>query len=69
MGPNRKICKCMHVYEAQLIAAIKSEGTFDLETLKEFTFAGKGCGTCGEDIEKVIREYQQQQDAKLRCQP
>lgn len=56
MDNNEIICNCMQVTRGDIIKAIKEKSLQTLEEVGEETQAGTGCGSCLEDIEKILKE-------------
>ena len=56
MDSNEIICNCMQVTRGDIVKAIKDKALQTLEEIGEETEAGTGCGSCLEDIEKILKE-------------
>ena len=56
MDNNEIICNCMQVTRGTIVKAIKEKNLQTLEEIGEETEAGTACGSCLEDIEKILKE-------------
>lgn len=52
---KRIICFCYSVTEEEIIKAIK-EGAQSLMDIRKKTMANTGCGGCGEDVKRLLRD-------------
>jgi NAD(P)H-nitrite reductase large subunit len=50
-----RICYCMKIHRQELRSAI-SAGAHTVETLRQSTSAGTGCGTCRSELLALLRE-------------
>jgi len=48
------ICNCLNVSEHEIVQAIKEQGALTLQDIEDITGAMSGCGSCTEDIEKIL---------------
>jgi len=51
---GRVICRCFGVTEVEMTRAIKENDLRTVEQVTNFTKAGGGCGSCVEDIQKLL---------------
>lgn len=51
---GKLICKCFGITDTQILKAIKENGLTTLEEVTNFTKAGGACGTCLDDIAKIL---------------
>jgi len=56
MDRNEIICNCMQVTRGEIIDAIKEKGLQTVMEVGDETEAGTACGSCVEDIEKILKE-------------
>lgn len=56
MDRNEIICNCMQVTRGEIIDAIKEKGLQTVMEVGDETEAGTACGSCIEDIEKILKE-------------
>ncbi len=56
MDRNEIICNCMQVTRGEIIDAIKDKGLQTVMEVGDETEAGTACGSCVEDIEKILKE-------------
>ena len=55
MNKDEKVCYCFNVTVGDIEKAIK-DGADSLNSVKQATKAGNGCGRCSANVEKVILE-------------
>ncbi len=53
---NEIICNCMQITRGEIIDAIKEKNCKTVEDVSDETQAGTGCGSCIEDIEKILKD-------------
>ena len=56
MDRNEIICQCMQVSRGDIIDAIKEKECVTVQDIGDETEAGTACGSCIEDIEKILKE-------------
>jgi len=56
MDRNEIICNCMQVTRGEIIDAIKDKGLQTVMEVGDETEAGTACGSCVEDVEKILKE-------------
>ncbi len=56
MDRDEIICNCLQVTRGEIIDAIKEKSCQTVGEISEETGAGTGCGSCIEDIEKILKE-------------
>ena len=55
---GRLICACEHIYEQDLVDIVVSCHVDSYANLKEYSQAGRACGRCKKDIDKIIASSQ-----------
>jgi NAD(P)H-nitrite reductase large subunit len=56
MDSNEIICNCMQITRGEIVKAIKEKGLQTLSEIGDETEAGTGCGSCHEELEKILKE-------------
>ena len=56
MDNNDIVCNCMEISKGEIVEAIKSEKLKTLDEVGDSTEAGTACGSCHDDIEKILKE-------------
>jgi NifU-like protein len=63
IGENeRVVCKCFNVTESVILKAIKVNKLKTVEEVTNFTKAGGGCRQCLGEIDKIIKDYWEQEE-------
>lgn len=63
IGENeRVVCKCFNVTESAILKAIKVNKLKTVEEVTNFTKAGGGCRQCLGEIDKIIKDYWEQEE-------
>ncbi|HOI41630.1 MAG TPA: Fe-S cluster assembly protein NifU [Elusimicrobiales bacterium] len=63
IGENeRVVCKCFNVTESAILKAIKVNKLRTVEEVTNFTKAGGGCRQCLGEIDKIIKDYWEQEE-------
>jgi bacterioferritin-associated ferredoxin len=55
--PERVVCRCLNVTEAEVIAAITTRGVRTLKELRLITEAGDGCTCCHRELNAYLAIY------------
>ena len=56
MDEGEILCKCFGVTDTRIRRVIRENNLKTLEQVTNYTKAGGGCGSCEEDIEKILKE-------------
>ncbi|MFH1412023.1 MAG: Fe-S cluster assembly protein NifU [Candidatus Omnitrophota bacterium] len=67
VGEERMICKCFSVTDQKIIRAIKENNIRTVGGVTHYTKAGGGCGKCIPEIEKLLAEFWEKNDAKCKA--
>ncbi len=51
------ICKCLEVYKSDIINAIVQNNLQSVTEIIDETQAGSGCGSCIDELEKLLELY------------
>ena len=51
-----EVCTCNNIYKSTIVKAILEKGLKTLEEVQDETTAGTVCGSCCDDIEKILKE-------------
>ncbi len=63
IGENeRVVCKCFNVTESAILKAVKVNKLKTVEEVTNFTKAGGGCRQCLGEIDKIVRDYWEQEE-------
>ncbi len=63
-NPQKIICNCFGVSEAEIINAIKN-GAKTLDEIKEINYAGGGCARCVPNIKMLLDKYSSKKETAL----
>ena len=50
------VCRCYGITEEHIREAVEEDGCTTVEAVQDETMAGRGCGSCRDDVERVVRE-------------
>lgn len=53
--PERMVCSCLQVSEAEIVGAIQTLGVRTLKELRHTTGAGTGCNCCHTELRAYLR--------------
>ncbi len=66
-GEGRVVCRCLHVTEEELVAALSTYEITTLQELKVLTGAGDGCTCCHGRLKEYIARYAQSSSSEPIC--
>ena len=61
MNFNKIVCECFGVTNGQIKEAVEN-GATTLEEVAEKTGAGTGCGTCNDDLQRLVDFFVTERD-------
>ena len=55
--PERVVCRCLNITEAEIVAAITSRDLENVRDLRRLTGAGDGCTCCHDNLKEYLARY------------